>query len=250
MPRRVRWSLANIFHSPPPPALASPSLSSAASSDGSPIPPLSYAGLPGPTPFAPRAQHPQYAPRRTPARAHNLIAFSHHHHHPLLHYDVALPPSSVSISTRYRYRGVPPAAFLEPATYPPALAITLTTPHLPWAIRVVAAANGRYVTVTDVLNAVYLALRATATHTEFLTLGTPKLMHLVAEAAAYRRRCRCERERVLLRGRGRGRGRRGLFMDLEEKQMGIRRVDFLMGYTRFRGIEPGRSFGVWQLHIS
>ncbi|KAJ7167089.1 hypothetical protein C8R46DRAFT_1272378 [Mycena filopes] len=239
MPRRVRWSLANIFHSPPP-ALVSPSLSSAASSDGPPTPPVSYAGLPGPTPFAPpQAQRPQYAPRRIriPPRAHNLIALSNH---PLLHYDVALPPSCVST----RYHGVPTAAFLEPATYPPQTALTLTTPHLPWAISVVAAANGRFVTVSDVLSSVYLALRANATHAEFLTLGAPKLMHLVSEAC----RRRCERERVV---RGRGRGRRRIFLDLEDKQMGvIRRVDFLMGYTRFGGIEPGREFGVWQLHIS
>ncbi|KAJ7023642.1 hypothetical protein C8F04DRAFT_1133850 [Mycena alexandri] len=192
MPGRVRWSAANIFHSPPPP-LASSSSSSAASSDG----PLT------PTPF--------YTP-------------------PLLNYDVSLHPSSIST----HYRGVSTVGFLESATYPPETALTLITPHLPWAV-IVAAANGCYVTVSDVLNAVYCSLRVNVTTVEFLTLGTNKLKHQVSEA--YRRRY----ERL--------RGHRGY---REEKQLGIRRVDFLMGYTKFKGISPasGRSSDVWQLHIS
>ncbi|KAJ7734128.1 hypothetical protein B0H16DRAFT_1578372 [Mycena metata] len=221
MPGRVRWSAANIFHSPPPP-LASPSSSSAASSEGPLTPPVVYAGLPGPTPFIPHPPH--YAPRTT-GRAHNLIAFSNP---PLLNYDVSLHPSSIST----HYRGVPTAGFLDPATYPPEPLITLMTPHIPWPVTV-AAANGRYATVSDVLNAVYCCLRVNVTHGEFLTLGTHKLMHQVSEA--YRRRC----ERL--------RGHRGY---REEKQSGIRRIDFLMGYTKFKGISPGRSSDVWQLHIS
>ncbi|KAJ7161642.1 hypothetical protein C8R46DRAFT_904715 [Mycena filopes] len=219
---RVRWSLVNRYHSPPTFPSPSSSLSSV-SSDGPPILPASYAGLPGPTPFAP--QFFRSTPR-IPTRAHDLIALSNH---PLLHYDVALPPSSIST----RYRGVPTAALLDPATSPPQIALTLTSPCLPWPISV-AATNARYVTVSDVLSSVYFTLRATATHTEFLTLRAP-LRHLVF--VAYRQRC----ERV------RGRGRRGCS---EERQVGIRRVDFLVGYTRFSGISPGRSSDVWQLHIS
>ncbi|KAJ7036365.1 hypothetical protein C8F04DRAFT_1095355 [Mycena alexandri] len=223
MPGRVRWSAANIFHSPPPP-LASSSSSSAASSDGPLTPPVVHTGLPGPTPFVPRPSH--YA-SRTIGRAHPLIAF---YTPPLLNYDVSLHPSSIST----HYRGVSTVGFLESATYPPETALTLITPHLPWAV-IVAAANGCYVTVSDVLNAVYCSLRVNVTTVEFLTLGTNKLKHQVSEA--YRRRY----ERL--------RGHRGY---REEKQLGIRRVDFLMGYTKFKGISPasGRSSDVWQLHIS
>lgn len=201
----------------------SPSSSSPTSSFGPLTPPsLPYAGLPGPTPFVPGYSYAS----KSPARAHNLIAYSTT---PLLAYDMNLPPSSIST----HYMGVSSAGFAEPAVYPPVPSFTLRTQHLPWAI-VVPASNGRFVTVSDVLNSVYHALRVNVTQAEFNALGTQKLMSRASQA--YRRRC----ERL--------RGHRGY---KDEKRAGVRRVDFLMGYTKFQGISPtGRGADVWQLNIA
>ncbi|KAJ6568647.1 hypothetical protein B0H19DRAFT_1133725 [Mycena capillaripes] len=116
--------------------------------------------------------------------------------------------------------GVSSAGFSEPA-------------HLPWAI-VVLASNGLFVSVADVLNTVYLALRVSITPAEFNALGTQRLMRRAS--AAYRRRY----ERL--------RGHRGY---RDEKRGGVKRVDFLMGYTKFQGISPTtRGRDVWQLNTA
>ncbi|KAJ7750681.1 hypothetical protein DFH07DRAFT_746039 [Mycena maculata] len=212
--RNVRFFPTNTFHSPPPP-LMSPNTSSPASS-----PSLSYSAFPGPAPFVPRRDS-----SFVNAQAHSLIAFSHK---PILKYDVTLHPSTIST----RRMGRSSAGFSEPAVYPPQAAISLVTPHLPWAIGV-PAANGAYVTVFDVLDAIYRTLRVNATAAEFNALGTQKLMRRAD--AAYMQRY----ERL--------RGHRGYN---EEKKQGVKRVDFLMGYTTLQGISPTPGTpDVWQLNI-
>jgi hypothetical protein len=129
--------------------------------------------------------------------------------------------------------GVSSAGFLEPAVYPPEISLTLVTHHLPWAI-VVPASNGRFVTVSDILSSVHRALQVSVTQSEFSALGSQKLMHQAS--VAYRRRC----ERL--------RGHRGF---MEEKRKGVKRVDFLMGYTKFQGLSPtSRGSNVLQLNTS
>jgi hypothetical protein len=146
-----------------------------------------------------------------------------------LNYDVSLHPSSICA----HYMGVSSASLLEPAVYPPELSLTLVTQHLPWAI-VIPASNGRCVTVSDVLHSVHFALHVGVTQSEFSALGSQKLMHRVSEA--YRRRC----ERLPRH-----------FGYIEEKRQGVKRVDFLMGYTKFQGISPtSRVSDVWQLNLS
>ncbi|KAJ7467643.1 hypothetical protein FB451DRAFT_1483044 [Mycena latifolia] len=222
--RRVRFSSENIFHSPPPPPLMSPSSSSFTSSFGpSTPPPLQYAGLPGATPLFLLA--PYTGPSARTGRAHNLIAQSST---PLLSYDMSLHPSSIST----HYMGVSSAGLAEPAIYPPQTVISLATSYLPWAIGVVAS-NGKYVTVSDVLSSVYHALRTNVTLAEFNSLDTQKLMGRAA--AAYTKRY----ERL--------RGHRGFS---KEKMQGVKRIDFLMGHTKFQGISPGVGApGVWKIHI-
>ncbi|KAJ7744836.1 hypothetical protein B0H14DRAFT_2406808 [Mycena olivaceomarginata] len=222
---RVRFSPHSTFHSPPP-LLIRPALSSSTGSLLGPLTPpsLSYACLPGPTPFVPYYSYRSAKP--SSGGVHALLAFSSA---PLLNYDISLHPSSISS----HYNGLTFFGFMDSAVYPPLRSLSLTTPHLPWSI-VVPACDGRHVTVNDVLHAVYSALRANITSVEFNALGTQKLMRR-ASAACQRR---CERLR----------GRRGY---AEEKQGGIKRVDFLMGFTKFQGISStSRSGDVWQLHIS
>ncbi|KAJ7818621.1 hypothetical protein B0H14DRAFT_2204512, partial [Mycena olivaceomarginata] len=114
------------------------------------------------------------------------------------------------------------ARLLEPAVYPPLPLISLVTPHLPWTLAV-PTTNGKYVTVSDVLSALYCALRVGATPGEFAALRTEELISRVG--AAYVRRC----ERL------RGQSRSGC---AREQAEGVKRVDFLLGYTTFCGIVP------------
>ncbi|KAJ7495569.1 hypothetical protein FB451DRAFT_367403 [Mycena latifolia] len=222
--RHVRFSSENTFHSPPPLPFMSPSASSSSSTFVS-LTPLARpsVGFPGPTPFLPLSGYTESSTGK--GRAHNLIRQSST---PLLSYDLSLPPSSISTHAI----GVSSAGLSEPAVYPPQPAISLATPYLPWVIGVVPS-NGTYITVSDVLSSVYHALRANVTPAEFNTLGTQKLMRRAS--AAYTQRC----ERL--------RGHRGY---TEEKSQGVKRVDFLMGHTKFQGISPGIGApAVWQIHI-
>ncbi|KAJ6612326.1 hypothetical protein B0H10DRAFT_2052495 [Mycena sp. CBHHK59/15] len=197
--RHVRFSRSNTFYSLPPLVHSS---SSAASSSGPYTPPVPYVGLPGPTPFVPRRSYTDsYAAK---ARAHSLVAFTNA---PLLKYDISLHPSTVS--THY----------LE--FYPPRPTLSLISPHLPWTITV-SASNGRYVTVSDVLNSVHRSLRRN------------KLMRRAT--AAYTQRY------------SRLKGHRGY---MEEKSQGVKRVDFLMGCTKFQGISPtAGGVDIWQLNVA
>jgi hypothetical protein len=139
-----------------------------------------------------------------------------------------MPPTLISS----HYPGLSSAGFREPAVYPPQPTISLTTPYLPWSIAV-PASNGEYVTVADVLNTIYHTLRVNATSAEFQTLRTDQLKHRVS--AAYTLRCQ------------RLRGHRSY---AQEKVEGVKRVDFLMGYTKFQGIAPTAVPDVWQIVIS
>ncbi|KAF7335547.1 hypothetical protein MVEN_02208600 [Mycena venus] len=219
--RRVRFASTDTFYSPPPPPppLIRSSPSSSISSLGPLTPPPLYAA-----PLTPKGSH--CAPTAMKVQAHNLIALSHF---PLLQYDVSLHPSSI-----FSHRpSISAAAFLEPAVYPRRLSLSLVTPHLPWKIPV-PASNRRYVSVGDVLSAIYRTLRVNATPAEFNALGTEKLMRRAS--TAYTRRC----ERL--------RGHSGYS---QEKREGVKRVDFLMGYTTFQGITPTSGApDVWRLTIS
>lgn len=216
----VRFSDANTFHSPPPPL--SYSLPSATSSSGPFTPPsLPNVALPDPTPYAPRRNS-----TAAKASAHILVEFSNS---PLLNYDIKKPPSSIST----HFIGVSTAGLRESAVYPPQPVITLLSPHLPWHITVTAT-NGGYVTVSNVLNSVYRTLRVNVTLAEFNSLGTQKLMRRVTDAYAQRYT--------------RLKGHRGY---TEEKRQGVKRIDFLMGCTKFHGISPtSGSADVWQLNIA
>ncbi|KAJ7136356.1 hypothetical protein C8R43DRAFT_613577 [Mycena crocata] len=226
MPGRVRFSPTNTsFHSSVPP-LMSPLGSSPPSSRGPLTPPTyGYTELPRHTSYPsqrPRSHSYSSAGR---LRAHNLLAYSNT---PLLNYDISSHPSSIST----HFAGISSTAFHEPAVHPSQSSITLVTPYLPWAIPV-AASNGRYVTVSDVLHAVYCSLRTNVTHTEFQALGTAKHMRRVTDAYTQRYE--------------RFRGHRAYG---DEKRQGVRRVDFLMNCTMLQGISPtSNDPHVWQLHI-
>ncbi|KAJ7020861.1 hypothetical protein C8F04DRAFT_1013840 [Mycena alexandri] len=218
--RRVRFASTDTFYSSPPPPLIGFSPSPPTSLLGPLTPPPLYAAAP----LIPKGRY--HASAAMKVQAHNLIALSPI---PLLQYDVSLPPYPISSHRP----GLSAAAFLEPAVDPPRLTLSLVTPHLPWTIPV-RASNRRYVSVSDILSAIYRTLRVNATPAEFNALGTKKLMRRAS--AAYMRRC----ERL--------RGHSGYS---HEKREGVKRVDFLMGYTTFQGIAPtGGAPDVWQITLS
>ncbi|KAJ7229893.1 hypothetical protein GGX14DRAFT_409587 [Mycena pura] len=213
--RHVHFSTESTFYSP------RPELSSLPLSDPS-YPPSPY-NHHGNVAYAPPRR--AYTVSASPARANPLLA---HSDAPLLNYDISFPPSTITTT----FPGLTTSALKEPAVYPAQRAIALTTPHLPWSVPVVAA-NGAYVTVSDVLGALHAALRARVTPAEFSALGSRKLMRRATDA--YTRRYM------------RLKGHRGY---AEEKAGGVHRVDFLMGCTKFKGLSATGTPDVWRLHVA
>ncbi|KAJ7142015.1 hypothetical protein C8R43DRAFT_1131018 [Mycena crocata] len=185
-------------------------------------PPTHHANPPGTTQYAPCRPYPGASLAN--GRVHQLLASSDA---PMLNYDFSMDPSLISTN----YRGAASPHFLEPAVYPLTLTISIVMPHLPWAITV-SASNAHYITVSDVLNTLHFSPRVNITPDEFCALGSHKLMRRVTAAYVHRYT--------------RLQSRRGY---AEEKRQGVKRVDFLMGYTKFRGLSATMAPDTWRLHV-
>ncbi|KAJ7776334.1 hypothetical protein B0H16DRAFT_1302431 [Mycena metata] len=216
--KHVRFSVEDTFYSPISSCLTPLRPAASLSTLGSPLP--DYAPLPGPTPFTPESYIESAI--KSP-HLHPVLAVSDL---PVLTYDVSLPPSTIST----HQPGLSSLVLLEPAVVPQRSTVTLRTPHLPWPI-VVEASNHHFVTVSDVLDSIYASLRTNITPTEFQALETREQQRRASEAYTLRY------------------GRlHGLLGYEDEKRQGVKRVDFLMGCTRFQGLSASDSAGVWQLH--
>ncbi|KAG7094569.1 hypothetical protein E1B28_005397 [Marasmius oreades] len=221
--KRVRFSktrteytiLANA-----PPSYASSSLPS---SNGPVTPPSYQVPLPGHSHYS---YPPKSKPVKQPPHAHSLLAHCGSHQ-PQLNFDVTLPISSMTA----RYRPLPTPLLSEPAITPVVPSLVLTTHLLPWSITIYAS-NGYYVTVRDVLEGIYRALRKNVTHKEYNSIPSHPDRARVNEA--YERRY----SRV-----------RDYYASREEKQGGVKRVDFLRGRTRFMGISPSGRANIWELRL-
>ncbi|KAF8959347.1 hypothetical protein BDZ97DRAFT_1667301 [Flammula alnicola] len=124
-------------------------------------------------------------------------------------------------------------AFPEPATNPPMPFITITASSLPWTIKVYAS-NRAFVTFEDVVDSVYRTLRTNITQSEFNSF--PSASDQRRASRAYEQRYRRQRNGRLYE---------------EEKRSGMKRVDFLMGHTRFLGISSsGRRPDEWHLNVT
>lgn len=224
--KRVRFSNTATFRPPSTPALSYGSLSPASSA--APITPPSFSGaLPGPSPYiisSPAKAQPRFT---GPAHLHTLLQASHS---PIINFDISQHPSTI---TSHRV-GLSQRMLDEPATSPPLTTMTLFSPYLRWSI-VITASTGRrggFVTVGDVLDGVYRSLRNNITSAEFYSLPGEKERRRVTKAYEQRyRRIHGEREYD------------------DEKRRGVRRVDFLMGNTRFIGLSPApHSRDAWILN--
>ncbi|KAF8810780.1 hypothetical protein BYT27DRAFT_7221842 [Phlegmacium glaucopus] len=121
----------------------------------------------------------------------------------------------------------------EQATTPPLPLLYITSIHLPWIIKV-RASNGIYVTLGDVFDSTYRSLRKNISASEFNSL--PHQEDQKRATRAYK-----ERYRRLRSTSSRD----------EEKQGGMKRIDFLMGHTNFHGIsKAGRRPDEWRLNVS
>ncbi|KAF9258798.1 hypothetical protein L218DRAFT_830518, partial [Marasmius fiardii PR-910] len=148
-----------------------------------------------------------------PVRVHYLLAYTSPN--PAIDFDVTLPISA----SPARYR--PSSSLLaEPALSPAVPSLILTTPYLPWSFTIYPT-NGYYVSVRDVLDGIYHALRGNATQKDYHFVPSRTDQRRIQEA--YERRY----SRI-----------HDYHASREEKKGGMKRVDFLRERTRFVGMTP------------
>ena len=156
--------------------------------------------------------------------------------HPLLNttlaYDLMEHPSTITTSNNYSLSN---RTFREPATTPPLPFLTIRSIHLPWFINVYAS-NGSYVTLADVFESIYDTLRTNITSAEFNMFSSEDDKRRATQA--YEKRYR--------------RLPRNTTAYNKEKRGGMKRVDFLMGHTKFLGISNNNSYlpDEWQLRVA
>ncbi|KAH9836128.1 uncharacterized protein C8Q71DRAFT_760742 [Rhodofomes roseus] len=158
-----------------------------------------------------------------------------------LAWDLILPPSAANVPTTY---GSPsplnPALLAEPATHPGLPSLTIICDMLPWSITITPSRT-HFVSVGDVLHALYRMLRLAVTETEVGVLPPDTRVRVHSAFHA--------RHKMLPDARSRA----------EEKQKGVKRVDFLMDLRRFAGLSivmsgaalNGKGLGeVWALQLA
>lgn len=263
--KRVRFSRSNTVVSPPTPALSIGSFSPESSvgiitppqhiPSHLPQPSRGGGAKPGPTPYMPvptsneyhgylphqhhqPQQHP--TPRRVRSKSLDLRAaaaprvYVHRYlespgssGHPAVHYDLVDHPSAAS---RHQ-QSISSYTLGDPATNPPLPEITLKSESLPWYIRIVPASSRRsYVTVGDVLDQLYATLRGNITQADWDVLNMN------------------ERKNVNWAYEARYRRLRGYEGYDKEKASGVKRVDYLLGHSRFLGLSRTRDHNVWVLN--
>lgn len=171
-------------------------------------PPVKYAPLP-PMPCSP----------------HTLLSVTAS---PLLYYHLTMDPSAAQL-----HPSLPRQALTEPATQPPLPFISIISPHLPWSINVTPSKLTPYVTVADVLDALYNFLRQNVTPEDFKSLN-PRDQQRATDA--YKRRYKRIPDPRAYE---------------QEKAKGVKRVDFLFEKVVFMGL-VGTKYGpeMWELHVA
>lgn len=161
-----------------------------------------------------KSAHPLPPPATVIQGIHPFLVYSTS---PVITYDLREPPSTLSST----HRGLPCSVLSQPATSPPTSRLTIVSPQLPWRITIKHSSSA--VTAQDVFSELYRALRTPITSQEYQAL-LPSDRERRRVAAAYEDRYK----HMHVRGEKEYE---------DEKRGGVRRVDFLMGKTRFRGLE-------------
>ena len=213
--KHVRFDKDNIFYSPkstPSPTLTDSSLPSSGESAGPHTPPQNNFALPD----GPVAIHP-------------LLAY--HPHFPPIVYEVFSPPHTLAPSMHASPLSLPAAVLEESATQPGMHTMTLLIEQFPW--RLVIPPTKHYVSVRDLIEALYCFLRHPVLQSEYNTLPTQALKDEVS--LAFHSRC------------GRAPSKEAAE---EQYQKGVKRVDFLRGRTRFMGLSSTKvGPDVWILNL-
>ncbi|KAJ3891788.1 hypothetical protein GG344DRAFT_46676 [Lentinula edodes] len=201
----------------------------------SPVPSTPYVFTTSTSTSSSRSSHSEDSKpsRHIPApitRIHYLLAFSPYQ----------LPPIPYHLSTHPSITKsfISADVLSEPATDPPVSSLIITCPHLQWEFTVTPSSRkASCVSVIDVLYALYRGLRIAVHPVEYKALPSPEAVANVNEA--YYSRCNS-----ILEAQARQ----------EEQSKGIKRVDFLIGRTRFLGLSKKsrrRDDGlVWELNVS
>ncbi|KAF9218687.1 hypothetical protein BS17DRAFT_519974 [Gyrodon lividus] len=214
--KHVRFNDDNIFYSPK--SVSSPTLSDSSlpSSTGPRTPPQNTY-LPLTLPTGPVAIHP-------------LLAF-----HPCVApviYDTSLPPHTLAPNVHASPHNLPASVVDEPATQPSMHTITLVNDRLPW--RLTIPPSKHFVSVRDLLEALYCFLRHPVLASEYNTLPTQQIKDEVA--IAFHARC------------GRAPSKEAA---AEQYHKGLKRVDFLRGRNRFMGLSSTKlGPDVWVLNLA
>lgn len=190
----------------------------------SPLPPVPATGYapPGPSYSIP---YPPHQPIASGQYAHSLLDPS------AVAWDLIEHPSTIMTHNNY---SLSTRTVRAPATTPHLPFLTITSIHLPWKIKVYAS-NGVYVTLEDIFNSIYRSLRTNITSAEFNLFSTQDDQRRATRA--YEKRYRRFRNSTAYE---------------EEKRGGMKRVDFLMGHTKFLGISNSgsRRPDEWQLRVA
>lgn len=107
----------------------------------------------------------------------------------------------------------------------------ITSPHLPWTVKVNSSRFG-VVSVSDVFQAVYASLRKNIYPSDFESLAHHDKKRVRKAYEERYRRLRSSREAD------------------QEKGQGVKRVDFLMGHSRFMGLTVTSDPTVWSMRTA
>ncbi|KAH9475283.1 hypothetical protein JR316_0012394 [Psilocybe cubensis] len=194
---------------------ASPASSSSSwPSSGGPItPPPTYGYVPPHYPLHPTAESNGFV---NPVLSPN---------NPTFDFNLTKPPTSMM-----DYASIPVSIWQQPATSPPVPSMAVVCEQLPWILNIPGNIQFGYVSVGDLVFGLYKALSTPVSQSEFLTLS-PRGQHAVSKA--FKNRCK-------------------VCFDSDEYRtefsQGVKRVDFLVGFTKFSGVRPDK-IGKWTLLV-
>ncbi|KAF8164071.1 hypothetical protein BJ912DRAFT_890300 [Pholiota molesta] len=140
---------------------------------------------------------------------------------PAVAYDLCYPPESL----KPLIHTLPANIFEQPATSPPVPFMEISCPKLPWRITVMPRSKKiGYVTIGDVFAALYRALRLNVSQEEFALVPSAEGQTIINNAYRFRYKRQPDAQSYQ-----------------EEKDKGLKRVDFLGLQTRFMGLVPAKG---------
>jgi hypothetical protein len=231
--KKVRFAYANTYHRHSLPPKLSYSTSTLTSSLAPVTPPNATLPLPLPYGHPHKYPLPGYPPRPEPHRYFepNAIQWSLDDHY----------STATRLSASRHHHCLSEGGLFESACTPPLpvirifihMPVSFAHPH-PFWICEVRASNEHYVTVLDVLRNLYKFLRGNVSQLDFNTLlEEDRKVATHAYQNRYRRYHPHDRDTYL-----------------SEKCRGMKRIDFMMGNTRFVGLSERRHPHEFDLHVT